>query len=220
MRQPARRRVYPFIIALIVLILLAVAVSAFEYLYRDRVLPKVTVGTVNVNVGGETQAAIAAQLHPFSIKQRFRVIALIAPGAAPILIPAYKLGYDADAGLTAWRAYNVGHSGSLQHRAMDQARTLLNGATVPLAQRVDEHALRNWLFARAPALNRAPKPGVAGRLLDVAPAQRQIARLLLHTTGGFKVYLPFVRVPALPVPQAAHPAAKHTKRAHKATSHY
>jgi hypothetical protein len=214
LRQPERRRVYP-IIVLVLLAILAVAVGGFEYLYLDRALPKVIVNTVNINVGGQTQDAIALQLRPFSLKQRFRAIALIAQGQAPILIPAYKLGYGIDNGLTAWRAYNVGHSGSLQHRLMQQAQMLMNGATVDIAQRVDEIALRNYLFKLQGAVNRPPRLGVPGRALDVAPAQRQITRLLLHTVGAFQVYLPFVVRPALPVPQTAPNQNKHARHTHK-----
>jgi len=201
LRQAERRRVYPIIVVMALLAILAAATSGFEYFYRDRALPKVIVNTVNINVGGQTQDAIALQLRPFSFKQRFRAIALIARGQAPILIPAYRLGYRIDNGLTAWRAYNVGHSGSLQHRLMQQAQTLVNGATVDIAQRVDEITLRNYLFKLQAAVNHPPRPGVPGRALDVAPTQRQITRLLLHSVGAFQVYLPFVSRPALPVPQ-------------------
>ncbi len=215
LRQPARRRVYPFVILLVIIVVVAVAVGGFEYLYRDRALPKVTVNTVNINVSGQTQDAIAAQLQPFAVTQTFRAIALIAPGKPTILLPAHKLGYSVDRGLTAWRAYSVGHTGSLLHRAKAQLTTLLNGATIDVVQRVDENALRNRLFALAPTVNRPARPGVAGRTLDVAAAQRQITRLLLHTTGGFKVYLPFTRIPALPAPAATHhPKQKHTHKTH------
>jgi len=201
LRQPARRHIYPIIIVLVPVVLLAV--GGFEYLYRDRALPRVIVKTVNINVGGQSQDAIALRLRPFSIEQRFRAIALIVPGRAPILIPAYKLGYSIDNGLTAWRAHNVGRSGSLEHRLMQQAQALTNGATVDIAQRVDEIALRTYLFKLQGAVNRPPRPGVPGRALDVAPAQRTITHLLLHTVGAFRVYLPFVSRPALPAKQTA-----------------
>lgn len=212
LRQPARRRVYPFVILLVILVVVVVAVGGFEYLYRDRALPKVTVNTVNINASGQTQSAIAARLQPFAVTQTFRGIALIAPGKPTILSPAYKLGYSVDRGLTAWRAYSVGHTGSLLHRAKAQVTTLLNGTTIDVVQRVDERVLRDRLFALAPTVNRPARAGVAGRILDVAIAQRQITRLLLHTTGAFKIYLPFTRIPALPVQTAAH---QH-KQKHKA----
>ncbi len=201
LRQPARRYIYPIVMALVPLGILAA--GGFNYLYRDRALPRVIVNTVHLNVGGRTQQAIAQQLRPFSLKQRFRAIALIAPGRAPILIQAYRLGYSIDNGLTAWRTYQVGHSGSLLQRLAQQARTLLYGARVGIVQRVDEIALRTYLFKLQGAVNRPPRPGVPGRALDVAPAQRQITRLLLHTVGAFRVYLPFVTRPALPAIQTA-----------------
>ena len=205
LRQSERRRASPIVIALVLLGILAASVGGFEYLYRDRALPNVIVSRANINVGGQTQDVTALRLRPFSLKQRFRTIALIAQGRAPILIPAYKLGYSIDNGLTAWRAYNVGHSGSTRRRLMQQARTLMNGATVNIAQRVDEITLRNYLFKLQGAVNRPPRPSVPGRALDVAPAQRQITRLLLHTVGAFRVYLPFVSRPALPVPHGLPP---------------
>jgi hypothetical protein len=205
------RRLYHIIIVVIPLAILAV--GAFEYLYRDRALPRVMVNTARINVSGQTQDAISLQLRPFSLEQRSRAIALIVPGRAPILIPANRLGYSIDNGLTAWRAYSVGHSGSLQHRIAQQVRALLYGARVGMAQRVDEIALRTYLFRLQGAVNRPPRPGHPGRALDVAPAQRQITHLLLHRVGAFRVYLPFVTRPALRAPQAAPKQARRTGRA-------
>jgi hypothetical protein len=209
--QVERRRIYPIIIVVVPLAILAV--GGFEYLYRDRALPRVTVNAARINAGGQTQDAIALRLRPFSLTQRFRAIALIAPGRAPILIPAYKLGYSIDNGLTAWRAYSVGHRGSLQHRIAQQVRALLYGVRVGIAQRVDEIALRRYLFRLQGAVNRPPWPGLPDRALDVAPAQRQITHLLLHKVGPFRVYLPFITRPALPNSQTAPNQNKRTGRA-------
>ena len=213
--KPARRRVYPLMLALVLLGVLVVAVGGFEYIYRDRVLPKVQVKTVNIDVGGQTRAAAAQSLLSFSLSQRFRGIALIARGRPPLVVSAAMLGYRLDRGLTAWRAYNVGHGGSLLRRVKEQASTLLKGTAVKLAQGVDQHTLSAYLSKVAGQFNRTPHPGIAGRRLDGAAAQAQITHLLLTTVGGFKVYLPFTTLPALPKLTPAH---HQTKRKHHTSS--
>ena len=153
-----------------------------------------------------TQNAAVAQLLPFSIRQRLRIIALIAPGQPPILRNATSLGYRVDRGRTVWQAYSVGRDGSLLNKAKAQATVLVKGTDVDVLQSVDQLMLRTYLFRLAPAVNRRPGPGRAGRQLDVARAQQQIASGLLGV-GAFKVYLPFTTIRALPVPQHH----KHTK---------
>lgn len=196
-RRAGQRRLYLTVAALALLAVLATAFGGGEYLFAGRTLPKIMVNKVNINVGGQTQNAIALRLRPFSLKQRFRVIALITPGRPPILVPAYKLGYRIDNGLTAWRAYHVGHSGPLRQRLLQLARTLLGGARVDIAQRVDETMLDSYLFRLQGALNRPSRPGLPGRALNVAAAQRQITHLLLYKVGAFRVHLTFLSEPAL-----------------------
>lgn len=216
--KPPRRRVYPLVLLLVLLGVLIVAVGGFEYFYRDRVLPKVAVATARVDMGGQTRAAAAQKLYAFSLSQRFRDIDLIAPGHAPIFAQAYALGYRIDRGLTAWRAFNVGHGGSILHRVKDQANTLLKGTTVKLAQGVNQHTLSVYLSKLAGKLNRAPRRGVAGRRLDGAAAQAHITTMLLTTVGGFKLYLPFTTLPALPMLTPAHHQANHKHRTSHASS--
>ena len=202
-------------IALLLIVLALVAGSGAELYYRDRVYPRVSVYPAGVDVGSQTRESAALRLRAFGRRQQFRVIALHAGDGAPVLVQAYKLGYRVDEGLSAWRAYHVARSGSLLDRLMAQARTLARGAEAPLAQWVDQIALRNYLFSLAPALNRRPIAGRAGRLLDVARAQRRIARLLLNTSA-FSLQLPFTTVRTLPAvpasPRKRHPSY-HTRLA-------
>src|SRR5207248_3313216 len=162
----------------------------FEYVYRDRVYPNVRVSGADVNVGGQTQAAVITQLYPYSVSRLFRTVVLFVPGKAPILVAAHQLGYHIDRGTTAWRAYNVGHGGSLLHRVAAQAKVLVNGAQVSVAQYVAQSALRHYLFALARVVDRKARPGVPGRALQVAAAQRSIAHLLLGPAGTIRVHLP------------------------------
>ena len=128
-----------------------------------------------------------------------------------IYVAAYTLGYNLDRGLTAWRAYNVGHGGSLLHRAKDQVNTLLKGSSVPMAQGVNQRVLSAYLMKLAVKINRRPHPGKPGYRLDGARAQGQLTRMLLGTVGGFKLFLPVTTLPALPAKHSAitHPAAVH-----------
>lgn len=216
LRQPARRRIWPIVLILLLIALLVVAVGGFEYLYRDRVYPKVHLLTANLDVGGLAQDTIVTDLQPLYLQQSLRTIALIAPGHTPILVNATTLGYSLDRGQTAFRAYMVGRNGSYVQRARDQFNLLRQGANVALVQSVEGVRLRNYLFKLAPTVNRAARPGVEGRRLDVAPAQRAITHDLLHVIGAFKVYLSFVTIPALPAPHpATHVTKKHRAKAKK-----
>jgi hypothetical protein len=215
LRQPRRRQVYPVVILLVLLAAMVVAAGGFEYAYRDRVYPRVQVS--GVDVGGQTQAAVITQLSPYSVARLFRTVVLLAPERAPILVAAHQLGYHIDRGTTARRAYNVGHGGSLLHRVVAQVNVLLHGAEVPVAQAVDQSALRPYLATLARGVNRKPRPGVAGRALDVAAAQRSLTSLLLSPAGPFRVHLPFSRIRALPLPKVVHQPKQRAKGHHAAT---
>jgi hypothetical protein len=218
--QPQRRRVYPIVILLVLLAAGVVAAAGFEYVYRDRVYPNVHVSGVAVNVGGQTQAAVIAQLYPYSVARLVRTVVLFAPGKAPVLVAAHQLGYHIDRGTTAWHAYNVGHGGSWLQRVKAQVNLLIHGAQVPVVQYVDRHALRHYLSATlAPLVNRKPRPGIAGRMLDVAAAQRSLASRLLSPAGTIRVHLPFIRIHALPRPKVVHHQNKQRAKKPHAARH-
>lgn len=216
LRRPARRRIYPIVILLLLLVAFAAAIIGFEYYYRDRVYPRVRVTTANLAVGGMSQDGVAATLRPYSVDQTLRVVALIATGRPPILVNGASLGFGIERGRTAWRAFNVGREGDLLHRATAQVKLLVQGAEVPIAQHVDSGILLSYLFKLSPSVSRPARPGVAGRRLDVATARREISAHLLATQGGFKYYLPFIKVPALPV---QHKAVHHAPKRKAAKKH-
>jgi hypothetical protein len=215
LRQPQHKHVYPVVILLVLLAAAVVAAGGFEYVYRDRVYPHVHVS--GVDVGGQTPAAVIAQLQPYSAARLFRTVVLFAPEEAPILVAAHQLGYHIDRGTTAQHAYNVGHGGSLLQRVMVQVNVLLHGAEVPVAQSVDQSALRPYLATLVREVHRKPRPGIAGRALDVAAAQRSITFLLLSPAGPLRVHLPFTRIRALPLPQVMHQHKQRAKGHHTAT---
>jgi hypothetical protein len=215
LRRPRRRQVYPVVILLVLLAAVVVAAGGFEYVYRDRVYPNVHVS--GVDVGGQTQAAVITHLQRYSQARLFRTVVLFAPERAPILVAAHHLGYHVDRGATARHAYNVGHSGSLLHRVVAQVNVLLHGAEVPVVQSVDQSALRPYLAILAWAVNRKPRPGIAGRALDVAAAQRALTSLLLSPAGPFRAHLPFIHLRALPRPKVVHQHKQRAKGHHTAT---
>ena len=215
LRQPRRRHVYPVVILLVLLAAVVVAAGGFEYMYRDRVYPNVHVS--GVDVGGQTQAAVIMQLQPYGEVRLFRTVVLFAPQRAPILVAAHQLGYHIDRGTTARRAYSVGHDGSLLHRVVAQVNVLLHGAEVPVAQSVDQSALRHYLTTLARVVQRKPRPGMAGRALDVAAAQRSLTSLLLSPAGPLRAQLLVIRIRALPLPKVVHQHKQKAKRHHAAT---
>lgn len=186
-------------------LLAVVAGSGSELLLRDRIYPRVEVSAAALSLGGLTQAEAITRLRPFSLQQRFRVIALRAPHAAPLYVPAYKLGYSINVGVTAWRAYMAGRRGSPAERVRAQATALLTGVSVPAAQHIDERALRAYLFKVAVTVNRLERTRARGQELDVALAQRRISSLLLQA-GAFSINLPFTAVTRHPTagPRGGH----------------
>jgi hypothetical protein len=170
-----------------------------------------------VDVGGQTQAAVITRLQRYNEAQLFRTVVLFAPQRAPILVVAHQLGYYIDRRTTARRAYSVGHGGPLLHRVAAQVNVLLHGAEVPAAQSVDQSALRHYLASLARVVIRKPRPGMAGRALDVAAAQRSLTSLLLSPAGPFRAHLPFIRIRALPLPKVVPQHKQRAKRHHAAT---
>ncbi len=201
LRQPPRRRFYPLVALVVVLVALVVAGGVFEYYYRDRVYPNVYVQPAGIAVGGQTQSEVMASLRTYDLGQRFRYVTLSWQGHTPVRVQAHTLGYTFDRGLTAFHAVRTGRDGGLPRRAAFQLGLLTHSVDVPAVQRVDKIVLRDYLFKLSGATNRRPGPGVVGYQLDVASAQNAITRGLLHS-GPFTVTLPVSVIPALPKPRA------------------
>lgn len=212
LRQPARRRLYPLITLVVVLAVLVVALGLFEYRYRDRVYPNVYVRPAAIDVGSQTQAEVKASLHNYALDQQFRPVTLLAPGSghAPIQVPAYALGYSFNTGLTAFHAIRTGRDGSVLQRATFQLGLLAHSADVPAVQRVNGRVLRDYLFRLTGVTDRRPSPGANGYRLDVAGAQRILARRLLDPRPITTVRLPGAVIPALPAPRPK--PVRHGKR--------
>lgn len=182
-------------VSVILLLFVLTVTSSFELAGHDRILPHVHMA--GVDLSGQTQNDAAAQLHPFSMKMRFRVVALNAPGHVPIYVSAAALGYRFDGTASIRRAFNVGRNGSLKQRLTEQVDTMLRSKNVAIVQYVDHHVLLAYLFTLASKLNQPPKVGLPGRRLNVALVNRRIGNRLLQA-GPFRVDLPFIAIPALP----------------------
>ncbi len=205
-RRASRPPIYLIVVLLLAIVALIVAAAGFEYVYRNEIYPRVTItmpGAAAIAVGGLSRPAAVERLGSFRVVQLNRPVALRAPGSPDTIRPAFQLGYNMDRHLTAYRAYEVGRSGTPLNRLTTQAQTLIGGTMVPIVQKVDRAALRSVLSILARQLDQGPRPGVAGRRLDVPHAQRIITRALLNA-GSFIVNLPFTTIPALPVPKPSH----------------
>lgn len=202
-RRSSRPPIYLIVVLLLALVALIVAAAGFEYVYRNEIYPGVAItmpGAPAIAVGGLSQSAAGERLGSFRVIQLNRPVALRVPGSPDTVRLAYQLGYYLDRRLTVYRAYQVGRSGTLLNRFTTQARMLAGRTLEPFVQRVDQVTLRGVLLALARQLDQGPRPGVAGRRLDVPHAQRIITRALFNA-GSFIVNLPFITIPALPVPK-------------------
>ncbi|HZS87524.1 MAG TPA: peptidoglycan binding domain-containing protein [Chloroflexota bacterium] len=206
LRQPARRRVWPIVTVIVLLVALVAAVGGFEYYYRGRVFPRVQIPAAGLQVGGLTQQDIVVALRPFALKQRMRSVTFTMPNHAPIVTTARALGYRLDDNNTAVRAYQVGRDGSIPHRVLSQVQLLINGATVDLVQHVDRATLQRYLFRMAAGVDRKPRPGIAGRRLNVGLAVQDLTSQLMQPGGDTTYSVPFLSIPALPV---VHPKTPH-----------
>lgn len=201
--RSGRPPIYLIVVLLLAIVALIVAAAGFEYVYRNEIYPRVAItmpGAPAIAVGGLSQSAAGERLGSFRVIQLNRPVALRAPGSPDAVRLAFQLGYYLDRRLTVYRAYQVGRTGTPLNRFTEQVRMLAGGTLVAFVQKVDQGTLRSVLFALAPRLDRAPRPGVAGRQLDVPHAQRIITRALFNA-GSFIVNLPFTAIPALPVPK-------------------
>ncbi len=212
--RSSRPPIYLIVVLVLAVVALVVAAAGFEYVYRNEIYPRVAIimpGAPPIAVGGLSQSAAGERLGSFRVIQLNRRVALRAPGSLDTIRPAYQLGYYLDRRLTVYRAYQIGRSGTLLNRLTEQVRMLAGGTREPFVQRVDQVTLRGVLSSLARRLDRGPRPGVAGRRLDVPHAQRIVTRALLNA-GSFVVNLPFTTIPALPVPK---PSRAHRRPSRK-----
>ncbi len=195
--------IYPLVIILAALTLLAAGASTFEYWYRGRIYPSIQVlePSTIIDVGGLTQSGAAAKLEPFSRRQRFRTVSLHAFGETRNVL-AVSLGYGVDGTKTARQCYLVGRTGSFVERAAAQMNALASGVEVPVAQYVDSRVLHAYLLQLAHRMDQQPRPGVVGYTLNIVKTQRLIRALLLSKTSGFIFSLPIIISQALPAHHA------------------
>ncbi len=196
---PRERRSPTFIVVLlVVVVVLAALVGGFEYLYRDRIYPRVTLRPISLNLGGLTRTTAAADVHLATLRaqQMGRRVLLHMPTGHVISVPVSLLGYTVDRTLTVWRAYSIGHTGSPLEQARAQISTLTRGATVSLAQTVASTMLRRYLIALGNRYDRAPTHTKTGARLDVSATQRRITTALYRVSAAnVALTVPFVDIP-------------------------
>jgi len=196
---PRERRNPTFVVVLLfVVIVLAVLVGGFEYLYRDRIYPRVVLRPISLNLGGLTpaNAATDVQLAALRGQQMGRRVLLHMPTGHVITVPVFRLGYTVDRPLTMWRAYSIGHIGSPLEQARAQIGVLTHGATVSLAQTVTSATLRRYLIALGNRYDRAPTHSEAGARLDVSTTVRLLTAALYRVSAAdIALTVPFVDIP-------------------------
>lgn len=193
-----RRSPTLILVPLVVVVVLAVLVGGFEYLYRDRIYPRIAVRPTGINLGGLTRTAAAADAHLAALRtQQFGRRALLhMPTGHVISVPVTQLGYTVDRPLTVSRAYSIGHTGSILDRARAQIGVLTRGMTVPLAQTISSSALRRYLIALGARYDRAPTRTTPGARLDVTTTQRRLTTALYRVSAdNITLTVPFIRIP-------------------------
>ncbi|HSG85058.1 MAG TPA: VanW family protein [Candidatus Limnocylindrales bacterium] len=129
-----------FIAGILVALLLGTgAIYAYDRQYDGRVLPGVQVG--GVDLGGMDRDEAIAALEAAYTSARQGVAVIEAGSVAEVTIPYEDFGRRLDAEAVADLALAAGRSGNPLERAVSQARTALNGATVEPIIVIDEAAL-------------------------------------------------------------------------------
>jgi vancomycin resistance protein YoaR len=153
---PARRarRLLPrvalaFLLGLIAVLVIGVgALYAYDQQYRERILPGVHVGSVNL--GGMTYGEAASRLHEAYDPVATGQIVLVARDRE-IALPYSRAMREADVDSMVARAMSVGRAGNALERAIANARTAFRGVQIAPQVHYDQEALTRWVTSLAAA---------------------------------------------------------------------
>ena len=176
-RQPAAN---PWLIRLPVLfisggillaLVLAIFVGAFQLRYRDRIVPGIT--AYGLNLGGMTpEEAMAALESRFTYDDE--AIFTFRDGDRFWQMTAGELGVSFDVEATVNEAFAAAHSGNLLSDVVEQAIVWLNGRSISPIIRYDQQVAVDRLLAIAEEINRPPQDATlrvdGGRLISSAMA--------------------------------------------------
>ena len=190
---------------LAVLFLTAIAGSAvlgFEFYFRDRIMPNVTV--LGENVGGLTRAEAEALLQekvadPNELLARFGGEQLILrDGSRVFRAWPWELGFRSDLKPALDAALALGRADDPMLNLVAQARLILSGEDITISSAFDEGTARAYLSLLAQQVDRPARdaelhleglsvvatPSQKGRRLDAEETLKRIRVRLLESTSG------------------------------------
>ena len=194
-----------FFLGLVAVLVVGVgALYAYDQQYRDRILPGVRVGSVDLS--GMTAGEAASRLHETYDNVATGQIVLVA-GDKEIILPYARAKRAADVDSMVGKALSVGRAGNAVERAIANARTAFRGVDIAPQVRYDQASLTRWVNALAAAQHLSPvdavvartdsgftiTPSVTGHRADPAPALATLTAALakVDAPAEIRVELPF-----------------------------
>lgn len=206
-----------FFLGLVAVLVIGVgALYAYDQQYRDRILPGVRVGSVDLS--GMTAGQAAGRLHETYDDLAVGQIVLVA-GDKEIVLPYSRAKRAADVESMVGRAMSVGRAGNAVERAIANARTAFRGVDIAPQVRYDQASLTRWVNALAAAQHLSPDdavvartdtgftitPSVTGHRADPTPALSTLTAALakVDAPAEIRVELPFADLdPAITTAEA------------------
>lgn len=193
--------------SILLVLLLAAFVIAFQIRFSEKIIPGVVI--YGVDLGGMSRdQAVAAVSSRFTYDQD--AVFTFRDGERFWQMSAGQLGVSFDAQATVERALALGGSGSVVQDMVDQTLTWLNGQAVAPIIRYDQAAAVNQLIAIGEEINQESRDaqfriegtqviatsGQVGRMLDIPATLNALDRAILAMTTGQE--LPLVIRETLP----------------------
>lgn len=206
-----------FFLGLVAVLIIGVgALYAYDQQYRDRILPGIRVGSLDLS--GMTAGEAASRLHETYDGLGTGQVVLVA-GDKEIVLPYSRARRVADVDSMVGRAMSVGRAGNAVERAIANARTAFRGIDIAPQVRYDQASLTRWVNALAAAQHLSPDdavvartdtgftitPSVTGHRADPAPALAILTERLasVDAPAEIRVELPFTDLdPAITTAEA------------------
>ena len=168
-------------------LLLAILLFAWQFVLRDRIMPGVTVG--GVDLGGMTAREAEAALNE-EYASLAEEVYILRDGERAWPVGASELGLRLAAEDMLARAFAPGHSGQALDDIIAQIEAWISGERQPLRLILDENAALDYLRHIATQINRDRQdaglrlvdgevqvhPGVSGRALNIPGDARALDR--------------------------------------------
>ncbi len=185
---------------ILLVLVLAIFIGAFQLRYRDKIVPGISAYGINLS-GMTREEAIAGLQSRFTYDDE--AIFTFRDGDRFWQMTAGELGVSFDVEATVNEAMAAAHRGELLMDVVDQASIWLNGRSIAPIIRYDQQMAVDRLLAIAEEINRPPQdatltidgtrvtptPSRSGRTLDIAATLNRLEAVLVQLNTGAELPL-------------------------------